>query len=281
MDPNTFDQYIEEVKKVTIEDVQRVAREYMKPDQMQMLVVGNAEEMGDQLNKYGNVNEIDITIPEPGSGQMADMGDTEKGKELLKKMTSALISNDTELKTLTMEGTQVVNTAMGERKMETKSTLEFETGNLKQVVNLPQGQMTFVLEGNSGKMMMMGQERPLPPAQIKEMRALINRSYLSIARNADQISAGFVGMTEHDGEEYAQLTLQIDKPVTMLVDAETNLPHLMRYQRFDPQTGKQVKVEERYSNWKKVDGIYYAFKEVSYNDGKQSVASTVKSVKIN
>ena len=60
---DAYDQYIEELQEVTPEDIQRVANEYLKPGQMHILVVGNAEEIGDQLDRFGEVQEIDITIP--------------------------------------------------------------------------------------------------------------------------------------------------------------------------------------------------------------------------
>ncbi len=60
---DAFDQYIDELQDVTPEDVKRVANEYLRPDQMHILVVGNAEEIGDQLDRFGEVNEIDISIP--------------------------------------------------------------------------------------------------------------------------------------------------------------------------------------------------------------------------
>ncbi len=60
---DAFDQYIEELQEVTPEDIKRVANEYLKPDQMHILVVGNADEIGDQLDQFGEVNEIDISIP--------------------------------------------------------------------------------------------------------------------------------------------------------------------------------------------------------------------------
>src|SRR6056297_946763 len=63
---DAFNQYIEGVKNTTIEDVQNVAQQYLQPDNLQILVVGNKDEIGDQLQQYGDVNTIDISIPEPG-----------------------------------------------------------------------------------------------------------------------------------------------------------------------------------------------------------------------
>ncbi|MEX0740743.1 MAG: pitrilysin family protein [Pseudohongiella sp.] len=62
--PDTFERLVEEVSAVTVDDVQRVAREYLRPDALRILVVGNDAELGDQLEVFGDVNSIDISIPE-------------------------------------------------------------------------------------------------------------------------------------------------------------------------------------------------------------------------
>lgn len=69
MPPDTFERLVEEIRAVTVEDVHDVAREYLRPDALQILVVGNGDEIGNQLDAFGTVREIDITIPEPPEGQ--------------------------------------------------------------------------------------------------------------------------------------------------------------------------------------------------------------------
>ena len=60
--------YREGVESTTIADVQRVAKEYLKPENIVTLVVGNQEEIQpplDSLSPDTKVTSIDITIPEP------------------------------------------------------------------------------------------------------------------------------------------------------------------------------------------------------------------------
>lgn len=52
------------IEKVTKEDVLRVAKRHLHPDQLQILVVGKNEDFDEPLTVLGRVNEIDITIPE-------------------------------------------------------------------------------------------------------------------------------------------------------------------------------------------------------------------------
>ena len=57
--------YRAEIEKVTAADVDRVARKYVHPEKMAVLVVGNANDFDRELSTFGKVNTIDITIPPP------------------------------------------------------------------------------------------------------------------------------------------------------------------------------------------------------------------------
>ncbi|MGL5805103.1 MAG: M16 family metallopeptidase [Xenococcaceae cyanobacterium] len=61
-------QYQDKVKTVTIEDVQKVAQQYLKPEQIVTLVVGNSKNMQPPLSSLGTqVRAVDITIANPKS----------------------------------------------------------------------------------------------------------------------------------------------------------------------------------------------------------------------
>lgn len=75
LDPDAFDKLVEEIQAVTVEDVQEVAQKYLRPDALKILVVGNGSEIGDQLLQFGEVNEIDITIPEFAEDEAALIGE--------------------------------------------------------------------------------------------------------------------------------------------------------------------------------------------------------------
>ncbi len=65
--------YRSQIEKVTVDDVNRVAKKYLHPESYPTLVVGNSEEIGNQLTSLGPVTPIDITIPPP-PGQPAQPG---------------------------------------------------------------------------------------------------------------------------------------------------------------------------------------------------------------
>jgi zinc protease len=61
----------ENVEKVTKADVLRVAKERLRPDNVQILVVGNPNDFDKPLSMLGPVRTIDITIPPPPAAKPA------------------------------------------------------------------------------------------------------------------------------------------------------------------------------------------------------------------
>lgn len=61
---DTFEQLVAQIQQVSVADVQSVAQRYLRPDTLRILIVGNAQELGDQLNRFGEVQSIDISIPQ-------------------------------------------------------------------------------------------------------------------------------------------------------------------------------------------------------------------------
>ncbi len=60
-----LDKYRDAVEKVTTGDLERVAKRYIDPAKLAILVVGNSSEFGTPLAKLGSVQNLDITIPMP------------------------------------------------------------------------------------------------------------------------------------------------------------------------------------------------------------------------
>jgi len=72
-----LDRYRAGIEKTTAEDVARVARKYIHAEQFATLVVGNPEEIGNQLSALGPVTKWDITIPPPPGEKSRSTGRSE------------------------------------------------------------------------------------------------------------------------------------------------------------------------------------------------------------
>src|SRR5262249_22252983 len=62
-DPNFYKNYLDNVRKVTVEDVFRVAKVYLKPDNLTMVVVGNASGFDADLSDLGSITKVALTPP--------------------------------------------------------------------------------------------------------------------------------------------------------------------------------------------------------------------------
>jgi zinc protease len=67
--PDFLERYRAAIEKVTPADVDRVARKYIHPENMAVLVVGNAKDFDRELATFGKVTSVDIAIPEKKTGK--------------------------------------------------------------------------------------------------------------------------------------------------------------------------------------------------------------------
>jgi len=67
--PDFLERYRAGIEKVTPADIDRVARKYIHPEKMAVLVVGNAKDFDRDLATFGKVTTIDISIPEKKKGK--------------------------------------------------------------------------------------------------------------------------------------------------------------------------------------------------------------------
>jgi zinc protease len=65
--PDFLERYRAAIERVTAADIDRVARKYVHPEKMAVLVVGNPKEFDRDLSTFGKVTPIDIGIPPPKS----------------------------------------------------------------------------------------------------------------------------------------------------------------------------------------------------------------------
>jgi zinc protease len=64
--PSDFlERYQENIGKVTREDIARVAKRYLKPEQFVIMVLGNKKDFDQPLSALGPVKDVDISIPKP------------------------------------------------------------------------------------------------------------------------------------------------------------------------------------------------------------------------
>lgn len=274
---DAFESYIEELRELTPEDIHRVAQEYMKPDQMRILVVGHGGELEGQLEQFGEVQEVDITIRESLEEEEVAAGDKEAGREWMERMAAAVLPGGTVNGDLIFEADNTVQSPQGEMVLGVKQTINFDSEKLISEINAPMGQITMQIEDGEGKMMMGGNEMPMQPAQKEQVLAELYRNHIFLALNRADLDVDFMGMEEMDGSEYAHVRINDEITLNLYLDPETHLPMITTYRQFDPQAGASVDVKMVASDWKEGGGVMMPYKTTVYSDDEESSVTVVTS----
>jgi len=271
---DAFETYIEELKEVTPDDIQRVAQEYMRPDEMKILVVGNGDELGDQLEQFGDVQEVDITIRESAEEEEVIAGDASQGREWINRMAAAILPNGGLTGSVVMDADNNIQSPQGEVQVGITQKIDFESERIEADISAPMGQIKMTIEDGQGSMMMGGNQMPMQPAQKDQMLAELYRSPIYLAMNKDELNVEFMGMEEMDGDTYALVRVNDEITLNLYLDPDTSLPMVTTYRNFNPQVGATVTVQLNSMNWRESDGVLMPYQMVSYADGEQ-VSSTM------
>ncbi len=259
---DAFEQYIEQVRQVTVDDIHRVANEYLQPDKMKVLIVGNRDLIEDQLAEMGEYQEIDISIPRPGAERAAVEGDVQAGAEWLRKVAASILENG-DTGTLVLEGVQHVQTPQGEMSLQVTSRMRFPD-TVTMEISTPMGSQVIEIADGSGVIRMGGQEQPLPAAFVESMLDELKRDPVYLAMQGDVLQATLIDSDDdikkiHIGGAY---------DVTLHVSADDNLPVEITYSHFDPNQGREVDVKLVLSDWTLNDGVRIAYDQKRYSDGE-------------
>ena len=274
---DAFESYIEELQTLTSADIQRVAQEYMRPQEMRILVVGHGGEIGDQLDRFGNVQEVDINIRESLEEEEVIAGDAAGGQNWINRMADAVLPGGDFDSDLTFEADQSVQTPQGEMNMGVNQTVNFANERVVAEINAPMGRVTMRLEDGQGVMIMGGNEMPMPPGQRDQIVADLYRNHVYLALNRDNLDVEFMGMAEVDGKEYAHVRVKDEITLNLYLNPDTNLPDITEYSQTNPQTGMIMSIRMMSKDWTESDGVLLPYETIVYADGDQSSRTVVKS----
>src|SRR5438309_2732974 len=149
-----WQKYQHGIEAVTAADVARVAKKYVHPDQLAVLVVGNEKDFDKPLATVGNVTPIDVTIPEAGAAKPAAAASTTAApaattgdaSAIVKKLQDfvggkAALDKVNATKTVRSMSTK---TPAGDMDVEMEQTVQYPD-SVYQLVKTPMGEITTVI----------------------------------------------------------------------------------------------------------------------------------------
>ena len=288
--PRDFiNQYQRAIQAVTRADVLRVARERVRVQDITVVAVGNPQEFGKPLATLGlPVASIDLTIPEPsgapkqdaglrGETAKADPASSERGQKLLARVQQAAggadqlagVQNVTETVDLSMA-------AMPTGVKVRQTNLWVAPDQFRQESQLPFGKIVVYSDGKSGWMSTPQGVRPLPGAQLKQVREELFRNYFRLLLS-DRIPDRTVSSPE---EGVIEISDAAGDSVKLVIDEKTGLPAKEVYQSVQPMGGPGA-MEEIFEEFGPAGGLKAPKKVTINQNGKKFAELTIEEYKIN
>jgi len=279
--PMDFLQTIEDgIKKVKKEDVERVAKQYLHPNDLIALIVGNDAAFEQPLSTLGPVNIVDIKIPPLKQDTLAvSAQDIASGKELFGKVLTK-IGNVSKIKNVQSTGKVQQITPMGDMNIDVVVTIQFPD-QFKQSMQTPYGNMDMVVSGHTGVMKSPMGNRPLPDDAVKQLVGTSPESYISVALDKEKLQISLGSDQLIDGITYKTLQFKNDDiQFQWLINLKTSLPEYV----ISTETGENgpETVRTRFVENKYVDGVLFPVKrETTDKDNKIVSKSEMTEVKTN
>ena len=286
LDLAELETYRDRVAAVTADELQRVAREYLAPDRLSIVLVGDASTFIDDLPAAGftdieriPLSELDLTtagLTRAGTNPLATPV-RPSGTEREQAMGVVQRALDTKggvdrlqaISTATARGRTTLFTDTGPLAADTVSYTAYPD-RFRVEADLPTGRL---VQGYANERAWVqgpdGVEDAAPDVR-DDFRASVRRDVIPLLLRA---AAGNVemrplaGSTDDAGAVVAVefLTGDVDEPVRVFLDPRTGL--VVRQTYMTSGANGREETEELYSDYRLVDGVQVAFRAIVRRDG--------------
>ena len=278
---NFYETFIEKINQVSKEDVKRIANKYLKPENLRIIVVGKGLDVADKLENIdynGSLipvkyfNKVGELIEKPVFAKEIDASVTVKnifdkhiesigGAEKLNTVKSISITA-----AVTIPGAPFKPSAIIKEKFPNKSSMEMSVPGMGTL-------MSQKFNGEDGYIEQMGQKIPYEDDQKnteKEKLGLFEEAYL------DPSNMEIVSLSPIDGKDVYKIKVKDDS--FRFYDAETGL--LVMTEETTSAMGNEIITVTKFSDYKEVDGIKFAFK-TEIVTGPQTIVIEADQVIVN
>lgn len=278
-----IDRLKESIEKVTKDDILRVAKSHLHPDELQILVVGNKNDFDEPLSTLGNVNEIDITIPSPPAETSPDVTteSLSKGKDFFNKSMEALGGLEAlkKIQNAWMKLNITQTTDMGDIDLASEVLIVYPY-KVHQSITTPMGEMKVVCIGNKGWMITAQGKMPIQETMLKQLRNNLMRDPVHFFTNQKDQQIQFIGEKSFESKNSIDLLVSCkDGSFHLFLDPQTYLPAGVSYQSINQQG--PINVEETWSDYRNIGDIKLPFKTIATSEEKKISEVNILEIKHN
>jgi len=306
----------ERVNAVTPDDVQRVAKAYLRPDRLSVVLVGNAKAFASQLGAVGfapyetvQIADLDLTaanfrrsgtraalmpaglqLPAPRlqyqqapiASRRSDEQSPDEAAKAMALVDQAIAAKGgldklRALKAIVARQTQASRRPDGESQVETTNYIQYPDRFRVEAPDLVQG-----YDGSRAWMKDRSGVHDAPDALARDAALSLRRDVvpLLLAAKSGAVAVRLLpDVKDPEGRlnHAVELSASDLNPIVLYVDPETSM---IRKRLFTANAPGRPVVEEQFSDYRSVDGIQFAF-EATQKVGPLSVERKVTEVKIN
>lgn len=279
--PSDFlETYREKIEQVSAADVARVAKKYIRPDELAILVVGNAADFDAPLSTFGEVQEIDIAIAPPPSSApevVKSASNVAAGREILARAAKSM-AGEGELDSMTVDYDVALTFQGQEIAIGQALTIDLPS-KMRQTVRSPFGEQVVVINGEQGFAEQGGQRQPLPAPMIAQSWESVWRDPLVL------VAAGAKGQVEAvaagEGDGCAMVAVELKSVESRLCVDPAGRVVRQIYQGKHPLTQTPGEIEIAFTDFESIDGRQVPRTRVMHFDGSKLATMTMKSFEAN
>ena len=267
------------IEAVTAADVERVAKKYVHPDQLAVLVVGNEKDFDKPLATVGKVTPIDITIPDsspkPATAAATTTATTTSAdaSALVKKVQDFVGGKAAvdKLQATKIVSSRTAKTPGGDIDVEMEQTVQYPE-SVYQVVKTPMGEMTTVMTPSTAFANTPMGIQDLPASARADGRF----DLLMVLKSMDKYTFAATGSEKVGDVNATIVTVSRDgASAKWYVDPATG--RILRTVRNTPRG----EVVADFGDWKAFSGLNLPGSFTLMMNGEKQGSATIKTVEVN
>ena len=267
------------VQSIDATDLQRVAINYLRPENLYVILDGNQEKLEDIAREFSAADELKFF--DHMGRQLSNYGPVPEGLrplELIEYYYEACGGLDSfeRLRSARRRGKVVAGGAM---EMAVNISETYGTGSRITYSMEGQAMMEYILTPHQGISIQMGQQRPMNSSEYRRYEHSLYAAHLLHLEDLG-LSGEIVGTTQRDGAELIVMELRRDGKLeqSLFFDAQSYLLMRALEERSGP-TGP-VMLSTEYGNYQSFGDLKFPT-QIAQRSNNQQMQLTIESIELN
>jgi len=311
LDLNELQTYRERVNAISVEDIQRVAQQYLRPDKLSIVLVGDASIFAKDLPGVGfdqveriPISELDLASPDlkrhapPRPGRLEPVsyhqtapagtaGSASTNDERVRALIARAVAAKgglnllRSIQTVRAESVATVQSNGINTDLPSTTTIRYP-GAFRTDAMTPAGRLVQVFSAGKYWVQDPNGVHDAPESMAAVIRGNVQRDTvpLLLALHDGKISASLSEVSENERRMPAlEVALPGSTSLILIFDPVTTLLAKSKYRM--PGPAGEVNVEEIYSNYRDVKGLKVPFTTEVRRDGAPAVQRTLRTFEFN